>query len=122
MKLITEGFWDAIERAICLYYSKGIQTKKQTTKTPPAFSLLIVLQSQTSILEKISHHDLQKFGSLVSAVITKSWPRSKGQAVDDLDDVLKHLLTWPDVKHLFKLYGMSVAGTGCVCSHLLVSS
>ncbi|XP_039082113.1 E3 ubiquitin-protein ligase RNF213 isoform X2 [Hyaena hyaena] len=61
-------------------------------------------QSQTSILEKISHHDLQKFGSLVSAVITKSWPRSKGQAVDDLDDVLKHLLTWPDVKHLFKLY------------------
>uniref|UniRef100_A0A673VMB2 E3 ubiquitin-protein ligase RNF213 n=1 Tax=Suricata suricatta TaxID=37032 RepID=A0A673VMB2_SURSU len=61
-------------------------------------------QSQTSILEKIPHHDLQKFGSLVSAVITKAWPRSDGQAVEELDGVLKHLLTWPDVKHLFKLY------------------
>ncbi|XP_026908049.2 E3 ubiquitin-protein ligase RNF213 isoform X1 [Acinonyx jubatus] len=61
-------------------------------------------QSQTSILERISHHDLRKFGSLVSAVITKSWPRSNGQAVDDMDGVLTHLLTWPDVKHLFKLY------------------
>uniref|UniRef100_A0A8C9DCK3 E3 ubiquitin-protein ligase RNF213 n=1 Tax=Panthera leo TaxID=9689 RepID=A0A8C9DCK3_PANLE len=61
-------------------------------------------QSQTSILERISHHDLRKFGSLVSAVITKSWPRSNRQAVDDVDGVLMHLLTWPDIKHLFKLY------------------
>ncbi|XP_045425587.1 E3 ubiquitin-protein ligase RNF213 isoform X3 [Lemur catta] len=62
-------------------------------------------QSQTSILEGVSYHDLQKFGTLVSAVITKSWPRSRGKAVDDLDEVFKHLLTWPDVKHLFKLCG-----------------
>ncbi|XP_058417797.1 E3 ubiquitin-protein ligase RNF213 isoform X3 [Diceros bicornis minor] len=62
-------------------------------------------QSQTSILGGISRRDLQKFGTLVSAVITKSWPRNNGEAVDDLDEVLKHLLTWPDVKHLFKLYG-----------------
>ncbi|KAM5149392.1 E3 ubiquitin-protein ligase RNF213 [Callospermophilus lateralis] len=62
-------------------------------------------QSQTSILEGVSCHDLQKFGSLVSAVITKSWPRNSGEAVDDLDEILKHLLTGPDVKQLFKLYG-----------------
>uniref|UniRef100_A0A2K6FX44 E3 ubiquitin-protein ligase RNF213 n=1 Tax=Propithecus coquereli TaxID=379532 RepID=A0A2K6FX44_PROCO len=62
-------------------------------------------QSQTSILEGISHHDLQKFGTLVSAVIAKSWPRNRGKAVEDLDEILKHLLTWPDVKHLFKLCG-----------------
>ncbi|XP_053426621.1 E3 ubiquitin-protein ligase RNF213 isoform X2 [Nycticebus coucang] len=62
-------------------------------------------QSQTSILERISHRDLRKFGTLVSAVISKSWPRNDGEAVDDLDDILKHLLTGPDVKHLFKLYG-----------------
>jgi len=62
-------------------------------------------QSQTSILERISSHDLRKFGTLVSAVITKSWPRNNGEAVDDLDEVLKHLLTWLDVKHLFKLCG-----------------
>ncbi|XP_011226480.2 E3 ubiquitin-protein ligase RNF213 isoform X2 [Ailuropoda melanoleuca] len=64
-----------------------------------------VSQSQTSILEKISPHDLRKFGTLVSAVIMKSWPRSNGEAVDDLDEVLMHLLTWPDIKHLFKLCG-----------------
>nr|XP_034493275.1 E3 ubiquitin-protein ligase RNF213 [Marmota flaviventris] len=62
-------------------------------------------QSQTSVLEGVSCHDLQKFGSLVSAVITKSWPRNNGEAVDDLDEILKHLLTGPDVKQLFKLYG-----------------
>uniref|UniRef100_H0WTA1 Ring finger protein 213 n=1 Tax=Otolemur garnettii TaxID=30611 RepID=H0WTA1_OTOGA len=62
-------------------------------------------QSQTSILERISPRDLRKFGTLVSAVISKSWPRKDGKAVDDLDDILKHLLTGPDVKHLFKLYG-----------------
>ncbi|XP_021566641.1 E3 ubiquitin-protein ligase RNF213, partial [Carlito syrichta] len=62
-------------------------------------------QSQTSILEGLSYRDLRKFGTLVSAVITKSWPRHSGEAVDDLDTILKHLLTWPDVKHLFQLFG-----------------
>ncbi|XP_012308178.2 E3 ubiquitin-protein ligase RNF213 isoform X2 [Aotus nancymaae] len=62
-------------------------------------------QSQTSILQELSCHDLRKFGTLLSAVITKSWPRRNGEAVDDLDEVFKHLLTWADVKHLFKLCG-----------------
>ncbi|XP_069916285.1 E3 ubiquitin-protein ligase RNF213 isoform X2 [Oryctolagus cuniculus] len=62
-------------------------------------------QSQTSVLEGISCQDLRKFGTLVSAVITKSWPRRHGEATDDFDEILKHLLTGPDVKHLFKLYG-----------------
>ncbi|XP_008588585.1 PREDICTED: E3 ubiquitin-protein ligase RNF213, partial [Galeopterus variegatus] len=62
-------------------------------------------QSQTSILEVISYHDLRKCGTLVSAVITKSWPGSNGEPVDDSDKVFKHLLTWPDVKHIFKLCG-----------------
>uniref|UniRef100_A0A8D2H250 Ring finger protein 213 n=1 Tax=Urocitellus parryii TaxID=9999 RepID=A0A8D2H250_UROPR len=70
-------------------------------------------QSQTSVLEGISCHDLQKFGSLVSAVITKSWPRNNGEAVDDLDEILKHLLTGPDVKQLFKLYGVCREGWVC---------
>ncbi|XP_062071742.1 E3 ubiquitin-protein ligase RNF213 isoform X3 [Lepus europaeus] len=62
-------------------------------------------QSQTSVLEGVSCQDLRKFGTLVSAVITKSWPRSCGEATDDFDEILEHLLTGPDVKHLFKLYG-----------------
>nr|XP_045015373.1 E3 ubiquitin-protein ligase RNF213 [Jaculus jaculus] len=62
-------------------------------------------QSQTSILEGLSCHDLRRFGTLLSAVITKSWPRVSGEAVVDMDDILKYLLTWPDVKQLFKLCG-----------------
>lgn len=62
-------------------------------------------QSQTSILEGLPYHDLQRFGTLVSAVITKSWPTHSGEAVDGLGEVLKHLLTCPDIKHLFQLYG-----------------
>ncbi|VTJ74161.1 Hypothetical predicted protein [Marmota monax] len=60
--------------------------------------------SQTSVLEGVSCHDLQKFGSLMSAVITKSWPRNNRVAMEGLDEILEHLLTGPDVKQLFKLY------------------
>ncbi|XP_013361468.1 PREDICTED: E3 ubiquitin-protein ligase RNF213 isoform X2 [Chinchilla lanigera] len=62
-------------------------------------------QSQTSILEGLSCQDCQKLGILLSAVVTKSWPQSNGQAVDDPDEILKYLLTWRDVEQLFKLYG-----------------
>ncbi|EPY88226.1 hypothetical protein CB1_000188013 [Camelus ferus] len=65
----------------------------------------LVCQSQTSILEKIAYDDWRKCGTLVSAVITKSWPRNGGELVDNLDEILTHLLTGPDIKHLFKLYG-----------------
>uniref|UniRef100_A0A8C3WRW7 E3 ubiquitin-protein ligase RNF213 n=1 Tax=Catagonus wagneri TaxID=51154 RepID=A0A8C3WRW7_9CETA len=65
----------------------------------------LVCQSQTSILEKISYKDLRKCGTLVSAVITKSWPRSGGKFVDDVREVLNHLLTWPDVTPVLTLYG-----------------
>ncbi|XP_006105644.1 E3 ubiquitin-protein ligase RNF213 [Myotis lucifugus] len=64
----------------------------------------LACQPQTSILEGLSQSNLQRFGILASAVVTKSWPRCNGEAVDDLAEVLKYLLTWPDVKHLFKLY------------------
>ncbi|XP_073901038.1 E3 ubiquitin-protein ligase RNF213 isoform X4 [Castor canadensis] len=62
-------------------------------------------QSQTSILEGLSCNDLRKFGTLASAVITKSWPQNNGKAVEDPDEIFKHLLKWPDVKQLFKLHG-----------------
>lgn len=42
----------------------------------------------------------------MSAVITKSWPSRHGEAVVDFGEILKYLLTGPDVKHLFKLYSM----------------
>ncbi|KAG3293663.1 hypothetical protein H1C71_036174, partial [Ictidomys tridecemlineatus] len=45
-----------------------------------------------------------KFGSLMSAMITKSWPRNNREAVEGLDEILEHLLMGPDMKQLFKLY------------------
>ncbi|XP_028640286.1 E3 ubiquitin-protein ligase RNF213, partial [Grammomys surdaster] len=62
-------------------------------------------QSQTSVLEGISCQDLRKFGTLLSAVITKSWPVHNGEAVFDVDEIFKYLLKCPDVRHLFKLCG-----------------
>lgn len=64
-----------------------------------------VYQSQTSILQGLPCQDLQKLGTLLSAVITKSWPVHNGKAVLDVDEIFKYLLTWPDVRHLFKLCG-----------------
>ncbi|KAM5307769.1 E3 ubiquitin-protein ligase RNF213 isoform 2-T2 [Glossophaga mutica] len=62
-------------------------------------------QSQTSVLEGLSYSNLHQFGTLVSTVITKSWPRNRWGPVDDPPEVLKYLLTGPDIKHLFRLYG-----------------
>ncbi|XP_019338481.2 E3 ubiquitin-protein ligase RNF213 isoform X2 [Alligator mississippiensis] len=63
-------------------------------------------QSQKNLLDMVSSYDLSKFGKLVSAVITKSWiPDKNGRPVDDFDEVLLHLLTWPDIKHLFNFSG-----------------
>ncbi|XP_036924176.1 E3 ubiquitin-protein ligase RNF213 isoform X2 [Sturnira hondurensis] len=62
-------------------------------------------QSQTSVLEGLPYNDLRRFGTLVSTVITKSWPTDARGPVNDPPKVLKHLLTGPDIKHLFRLYG-----------------
>nr|XP_034361931.1 E3 ubiquitin-protein ligase RNF213 [Arvicanthis niloticus] len=62
-------------------------------------------QSQTSVLEGLSCKDLQKFGTLLSAVITKSWPVHNGEAVFDVDEIFKYLLKWPDVRQVFRLCG-----------------
>ncbi|XP_042525946.1 E3 ubiquitin-protein ligase RNF213 [Dipodomys spectabilis] len=62
-------------------------------------------QLHTSILTGLSCRDQRRFGVLVSAVITKSWPKNGGTPTEDLDKILKHLLTWPDAKRVFSLYG-----------------
>ncbi|XP_075760215.1 E3 ubiquitin-protein ligase RNF213 isoform X4 [Pelodiscus sinensis] len=63
-------------------------------------------QSQNNLLDLVSSYNLDKFGKLVSAVITKSWPSTScGEPVDDFDEVLHHLLVWSDIKHLFNFNG-----------------
>uniref|UniRef100_G1KRE5 RING-type E3 ubiquitin transferase n=1 Tax=Anolis carolinensis TaxID=28377 RepID=G1KRE5_ANOCA len=59
-----------------------------------------------NLLDLISNYDLNKLGKLVSAVITKSWPTDElGNTQRDMEDVLNHLLVWPDIKHIFIFNG-----------------
>lgn len=67
---------------------------------------MCVPQSQTSVLSGLSCQDMRKFSTLLSAVVTTSWPRHQGTAVDGLEEVLKHLLICPDAQHICKLLGM----------------
>ncbi|XP_062826871.1 E3 ubiquitin-protein ligase RNF213 isoform X2 [Anolis carolinensis] len=63
-------------------------------------------QEHNNLLDLISNYDLNKLGKLVSAVITKSWPTDElGNTQRDMEDVLNHLLVWPDIKHIFIFNG-----------------
>ncbi|XP_015735182.1 E3 ubiquitin-protein ligase RNF213 isoform X2 [Coturnix japonica] len=62
-------------------------------------------QTQNSLLDMISSYNLDQFGQLVSTIIVKSWPRRTEHSRDDFDEILHHLLTWPDVKHIFSFNG-----------------
>ncbi|XP_067319963.1 E3 ubiquitin-protein ligase RNF213 isoform X2 [Anolis sagrei] len=63
-------------------------------------------QEHNNLLDLISIYDLKKLGKLVSVVITKSWPTDElGNTLRDMEDVLNHLLVWPDIKHIFTFNG-----------------
>ncbi|XP_032991850.1 E3 ubiquitin-protein ligase RNF213-like [Lacerta agilis] len=60
------------------------------------------LEYKSDLLGLMAPYTLSKLGKLVSAVITKSWPIDKeGKPLSDLEGVLRHLLVWPDIEHLF---------------------
>uniref|UniRef100_A0A8C0FVX5 RING-type E3 ubiquitin transferase n=1 Tax=Bubo bubo TaxID=30461 RepID=A0A8C0FVX5_BUBBB len=46
-----------------------------------------------------------RFSRLVSTIIVKSWPVKSGQSEDGFDEILHHVLTWPDIKHVFSFNG-----------------
>ncbi|KAM6377190.1 E3 ubiquitin-protein ligase RNF213 [Pluvialis apricaria] len=62
-------------------------------------------QTQSNLLEKISSYNMGRFSQLVSSIIVKSWPIKGGQSEDDFDEILHHVLTWPDIKHIFSFNG-----------------
>ncbi|XP_064378919.1 E3 ubiquitin-protein ligase RNF213 isoform X2 [Dromaius novaehollandiae] len=65
-------------------------------------------QTRSNLLDLIPPYNMEKFGWLVSTIIMKSWPSKKsGQSEDDFDEILHHLLTWPDIKHIFSFNGMN---------------
>uniref|UniRef100_A0A8V1AN22 RING-type E3 ubiquitin transferase n=1 Tax=Gallus gallus TaxID=9031 RepID=A0A8V1AN22_CHICK len=62
-------------------------------------------QTQSSLLDMISSYNMDQFSRLISTIIVKSWPRKVERSQDDFDEILHHLLTWPDVKHIFTFNG-----------------
>ncbi|OXB61070.1 hypothetical protein ASZ78_013633 [Callipepla squamata] len=62
-------------------------------------------QTKNSLLDMIPSYNMDQFSRLVSAIIVNSWPRKTGHSQDDFDDILHHLLTWPDIKHIFSFNG-----------------
>ncbi|XP_069729030.1 E3 ubiquitin-protein ligase RNF213 [Phaenicophaeus curvirostris] len=62
-------------------------------------------QTQNNLLETISSYNMDQFSQLVSAIIVKSWPVQTGELEDDFDQILHHMLTWPDIKHIFNFNG-----------------
>lgn len=52
--------------------------------------------------------NMHQFSQLVSTIIVKSWPRKIQSSQDDFDEILHHLLTWPDIRYIFSFNGMSV--------------
>ncbi|XP_038013112.1 E3 ubiquitin-protein ligase RNF213 isoform X2 [Motacilla alba alba] len=62
-------------------------------------------QMQSNLLEQISAYNMGQFSQVVSAVIVKSWPVRAGHSEGDFDTILHHLLTWPDIKHIFSFNG-----------------
>lgn len=69
---------------------------------------MCLVQTQSNLLEKMSSYNMGQFSQLISAIIVKSWPIKSGQSEDDFDEILHHVLTWPDAKHIFSFNGMSV--------------
>lgn len=71
--------------------------------------LLFINQSGSEkiLFEKLSSHDLSKFGNLVSAIVLKAWPKMEDEKYQDGEElVVQHLLTWPTASKIFQLQGM----------------
>ncbi|XP_071430029.1 E3 ubiquitin-protein ligase RNF213 isoform X2 [Pithys albifrons albifrons] len=62
-------------------------------------------QMQNNLLERISAYSLGRFSQLVSTIIEKSWPIRSGHSEGSFDQILHHLLTWPDIKQIFSFNG-----------------
>uniref|UniRef100_A0A8B9Q3T4 RING-type E3 ubiquitin transferase n=1 Tax=Apteryx owenii TaxID=8824 RepID=A0A8B9Q3T4_APTOW len=98
-----------LHKAVCKCAKQGSWFKIPATSTKmisKTAGLQPTAVSTDNLLDLISPYNMEKFGWLVSTIITKSWPSKKsGQSEDDFDEILHHLLTWPDIKHIFSFHG-----------------
>ncbi|KFQ30086.1 E3 ubiquitin-protein ligase RNF213, partial [Mesitornis unicolor] len=67
-------------------------------------AVAVACQTQSNLLEKLSSCNLGRFSQLVSAIIVKSWPIKSGQS-ENFDEILHHVLTWPDIQRIFSFNG-----------------
>uniref|UniRef100_A0A8B9GXZ7 RING-type E3 ubiquitin transferase n=1 Tax=Astyanax mexicanus TaxID=7994 RepID=A0A8B9GXZ7_ASTMX len=64
--------------------------------------------SEGALFEKLSQHDLSKFGKLISAIVLKAWPKNANEEYQDGEElVMKHLLKWSTAKKIFQLQGVN---------------
>ncbi|KAM6245288.1 E3 ubiquitin-protein ligase RNF213 [Porphyrio hochstetteri] len=62
-------------------------------------------ETQSNLLEKIPSRNMALLSQLVSDIVVKSWQIKCGQSGEDFDEILHHVLTWPDVKRIFSFHG-----------------
>uniref|UniRef100_A0A663EII0 RING-type E3 ubiquitin transferase n=1 Tax=Aquila chrysaetos chrysaetos TaxID=223781 RepID=A0A663EII0_AQUCH len=89
-----------LHKRVCKYMKRG-----EWFMIPATSAMMISKVTQSNLLEKLSSYNMGRFSQLVSTIIVKSWPIKNGQPEDDFDEVLRHVLTWPDIKHIFSFNG-----------------
>ncbi|XP_078081837.1 E3 ubiquitin-protein ligase rnf213-beta [Mustelus asterias] len=63
-------------------------------------------KSEASLLDRLFHYNLSKFGKLLSTIIENSWLKNTdGSFLEDPDSVVHHLLDWSAARTIFKLQG-----------------
>ncbi|CAB1317918.1 unnamed protein product [Coregonus sp. 'balchen'] len=69
------------------------------------------LEADTSNLrELLKKHDFSKFEKLMSVIVLKSWPKTDdGRYVEGEELVMKHLLSWPMARSIFRVQGANGA-------------
>uniref|UniRef100_A0A8B9Z5U4 RING-type E3 ubiquitin transferase n=1 Tax=Buteo japonicus TaxID=224669 RepID=A0A8B9Z5U4_9AVES len=95
-KYVKRGEWFMIPATSAMMISKVAKLQPTAVSSKEPFS---------NLLEKLSSYNMGRFSQLVSTIIVKSWPIKNGQPEDDFDEVLHHVLTWPDIKHIFSFNG-----------------
>ncbi|XP_051491080.1 E3 ubiquitin-protein ligase RNF213 isoform X2 [Apus apus] len=68
-------------------------------------AVTVACQTESNLLEKIPSRSIGQFSKLVSAIIVKSWPIESEWSQGHFDEALHHVLTWPDIKHVFSFHG-----------------
>lgn len=95
-----------------IYDIRNIKDKHFSTQIYGINVILLFINqsgSEKSLFEKLSRHDLSKFGNLVSAIVLKAWPKTKdGDYQDGEELVVQHLLTWPTASKIFQLQGVNL--------------